>query len=394
MIVLIVLCFCTLCAAQNTKELPADLRTLDSDHYIIHSDLDDDLTADLAHRMDVMFEEYSRRLCDFSPPQDAPKLEVYLFARRHDYMRLTGDRFPNTGGIFISSQNLLAVFLETQGRDGIRRTLQHEAFHQFAQAAIGGDIPVLLNEGIAQIFEEGIWNGRTFLIGQVPPSRVRQLQEDIRENRLTDFGAFINRSAAEWASNLRYKPIAITQYNQAWAMTQFLIYATDERGRPKYRDRLLDMLRLIHAGEDGHSAFVEAFSENTAGFQNLFNEWAHNLGPTAEATYAEHQAILADMLISLGAQGRQFADIGSFRRCLDDGGYRLQSSGSGNLQPGAVFCDLAGRPMGPRQLYFAPAPGSAAPDIICHPADDLELRTHFLRGDGGTLDYETVVQSE
>jgi hypothetical protein len=93
-------------------------------------------------------------------------------------------------------------------------------------------------------------------------------------------------------------------------------------------------------------------------------------------------------------RGRQFADIASFRRCLDDGGYRLESSGANSLAPGSFFCDVNGRLLGPRQLFFAAALGAATPDIVCHPASDLELRTHFLRGDGGTLDYETVVQSE
>jgi hypothetical protein len=386
--VLFIICgLCLRCAAQP-------LRTFATPHYIIHTDLDEDFAADLGHRMDVMWQEYSRRLSEFSPPANAPKLEAYLFARRVEFMQLTGNRFPNTGGIFIPSRNLLAVFLEGEGRDGIRRTLQHEAFHQFAQAAIGGDIPIWLNEGIAQIFEEGIWTGSTFLIGQVPPNRVRLLQDDIRENRLTDFRSFMNRTDAQWASNMRYKPIAIAQYNQAWAMAQFLIYATDENGQPRYRDRLLDMLRLIHAGHTGHSAFVQSFSDNYEGFQLRFNEWAHNLGPTAAATYAQHQAILADMLISLGTQGRQFADIASFRRCLDAGGYRLRSEDSPDQLPRNFFCDLAGKPLGPSQLFFATAPGSTAPDLVCRPAADLELRTHFLRDNSGTLDFETVVQSE
>ena len=363
-------------------------------HYLIHTDLEPVLTADLAMRMDAMWQEYAHRLCDFSPPQDAPRLEAYLFARRSDYMHFTGNRFPNTGGIFIPSRNLLAAFLETQGRDGIRRTLQHEAFHQFAHSAISPNLPVWLNEGIAQIFEEGIWTGNSFLIGQVPPRRVYQLQQDIHAGRLTDFAAFMNQTNEQWASNMRYMPIAITQYNQAWAMTQFLIYATDEHGQPKYRDRLLAVLRSVHAGEDGRAAFADCFSDNIAGFRRLFEQWALGLTPTAEATYTEHQAALADMLISLGMQGQQFADMASFHQCLDDGGYRLQSQNAEAVSPGEFFCDLRGQPLGPRQLFFADAPSSVAPDIVCHPAANLELRTHFLRGENGGIDFETSVEAE
>src|SRR6185437_8222678 len=117
--------------------------------------------------------------------------EVYIFQKRADYVRFTEDRFPNTGGVFIPRRKLLAAFLENQGRDGLRRTLQHEAFHQFAFRAIGPELPIWLNEGLAQIFEEGIWTGSQFIIGQVAPRRVRQLDQDMREQRLTEFRKFL-----------------------------------------------------------------------------------------------------------------------------------------------------------------------------------------------------------
>src|SRR5438093_11038290 len=113
--------------------------------------------------MEQMYAQYSARWSNFLPPQD-DRFEVYLFRRRTGYLRFTGQDPKNTGGIFIPSRNLLAAFLEEQGRDGLWRTLQHEAFHQFALRAIGPQLPVWLNEGIAQIFEEGLWTGNEFNI--------------------------------------------------------------------------------------------------------------------------------------------------------------------------------------------------------------------------------------
>ena len=46
------------------------------------------------------------------------------------------------GGMFLPGRNLLAAFLEGQGRQQLRRTLQHEAFHQFAYNAISPDLPI------------------------------------------------------------------------------------------------------------------------------------------------------------------------------------------------------------------------------------------------------------
>ena len=67
----------------------------------------------------------------------------------------------NTGGVFMSGRNLLASFLGDLGRDSLRRTLQHEAFHQFAHTVISPDTPVWLNEGLAQVFEEGSGRARS-----------------------------------------------------------------------------------------------------------------------------------------------------------------------------------------------------------------------------------------
>src|SRR5205085_299513 len=145
---------------------------------------------DLGRRMDEMYAEYERRLADYNIG-GVPRLEVYLFARQEDYLQFTGDRLRNTGGVYIPRRNLLAAFLEGQGRDGLRRTLQHEAFHQFAYNAISRTLPVWLNEGLAQLFEEAVWDGTSFWLGNVPPRRLRQLKNDLAKVRLIDFSRML-----------------------------------------------------------------------------------------------------------------------------------------------------------------------------------------------------------
>src|SRR5205085_3153808 len=136
----------------------AQLRPVTTNHYRIQTDVDSFLAEDLARRMDGMYDEYSRRLVEFNPKEGSRLFDVFIFQTHSEYARYTNDRFPNTGGVFISGK-ALAAFLEGQGRDQLRRTLQHEAFHQFAFSAIGPKLPVWLNEGLAQIFEEGIYDG-------------------------------------------------------------------------------------------------------------------------------------------------------------------------------------------------------------------------------------------
>ena len=79
----------------------ADLSIIHSQHYEIHTDLDPAFAAELAHRMDVMYEEYEKRLKDLRPPQSAPALDAYLFTREEDYLAFTENRAVHTGGIFV-----------------------------------------------------------------------------------------------------------------------------------------------------------------------------------------------------------------------------------------------------------------------------------------------------
>jgi hypothetical protein len=114
----------------------AELRVVRSKHYLIHSDLDDALLFELGSRMDAMYDEYSRRMSDFDLHEERKPLDAYLFNRKSDYTTFTDSKYLHTGGVFMAGKNQLAAYLEGQ-RDTLRRTLQHEAFHQFAYKALG-----------------------------------------------------------------------------------------------------------------------------------------------------------------------------------------------------------------------------------------------------------------
>ena len=330
-----------------------DLRNLESRHYRIRTDLDADLARALARRMDAMYDEYARRLAAFQPAAaDLPRLDVYLFRTQKDYLAFTGERLQNTGGVYIPRKNLLAAFLEGQGREGLRRTLQHEAFHQFAFTVISPNLPVWLNEGMAQLFEEAIWTGDGFWLGHVAPRRVRQLRSDSAKNRLIPFDQMLSMTQEQWAANLGADgDLGATQYNQAWAMVHYLTFVTDEKDKPLHRGRLIAMLRLLHDGRDGRSAFAEAFSPNVRGFQDRFHEYAAALDPTPTATLIERQGVLGDLLAELTKRNLRFSTVTQFKRTAVAGGYRMhytkgELSWESERDLRVYFADMAGRPLG------------------------------------------------
>lgn len=373
----------------------AGMPVYETRYYRVHTDVERDLARDLCARLDAMADEYGRRLSNFGAKADQ-RFEVHIFRRQQDYLDFTQNRFPNTGGVFMSSRNTLAAFLEGQGRDGLRRTLQHEAFHQFAHTRIGGDIPVWLNEGLAQVFEEGVFDGRRFLVGQAPPRRIRQLQHDMKNSRLTDFRTFLNLSNGAWQQNLSDPDRAATQYTQAWAMAHFLIFAGDGAGGYRYRDRLLRVLTLIHKGVGGTEAFEQCFGTNLEGFQNRFVEYARSLQPTAEAAELERQEVLSDMLVELHQRGQRFDSTESLRKYLLDTRFRIDYR-RGALQWRSdsdinhYFRGPDGAMLSAQQLFFATRAGAPMDDLVRHPPSGLKLRTVFY-GASGKIDRETIVE--
>lgn len=345
-----------------------------------------------------MHEEYERRLMRFSGQIERPRVDAYLFKRQADYLRFAGEEMRSTGGVFIPSRNVLAAFHDGQGRDTLRRTLQHEAFHQFAANSIAYPLPMWVNEGMAQYFEEGLWTGDGFVIGQVPPRRVRQLQSDIRAGRLIDFQKFMNVSPQEWSQALgtRYVTRGATQYNQAWAMVHFLINASDASGQPRFRSRFTYMLELINKGQDAQAAFTQSFSSNFDDFRDRFNEWAANLEPSVEATYIERQEVLADMLIAMHDKNQTFTSIRQFRDTVERTRLRIDYSRgqirwSSGDDASLYFSKMDGTPFDEAELYLQPRRTSPLPDIVCKALPNTALRTRFYRT-GNQLRHELLFE--
>jgi hypothetical protein len=373
-----------------------DMRQLQTKHYTIHTDLDAPLAEELGRGLEAMYDEYSRRLAAFSAEGSDPMLVVYLFRQHEDYNTFTNNRASNTGGVFLPQRKMLAAYYEGQGRDALRRALQHEAFHQFAHSAISPRLPPWLNEGLAVLFEEGIWIDGGFNLGEVPPRRVRQLHADKAGNRLTDFRDFLKITNDRWTEQLNREPgLGAAQYNQAWAMVHFLVFA-QENGQFKYRKRFIDMLRIIHEGAEPQAAFEQAMSKNVDGFQARFSEFVASLQPTERATLIERQEVLGDMLIELNRMGKRYDSIDDFRKDMATNGYRLQYSKnevkwSSEPDPRVYFKTPDGRTLRDDELFFDPRQHAPLPDLVYHGPGELKLRMKFYEI-ANSVQHELIVE--
>ena len=396
------LCFALLLSGAQAQSA---LRTFRTDHYVVHTDLDDDLARDMADELEFAYREFTRRLGLFEnagrPGGDRP-FNVYLFAGQADYVSFAGGEFPNTGGLFVSKKRALAVYLEGQGREQMRKTLRHEAFHQYAFERIGPGLPVWLNEGLAQLFEESVRLGAGeaggLRIGLVTPERLRQLQHDVSKGRLMDIETILRLEDDAWAQTLADRGRAATQYTQAWAMVHFLIYAQDAAGRPLYRDRFNAMLTEIGRGGTGWVAFNKHFGTNFDGFRDRFLQYVQGLRATPEAQAMDDQRVLAELLVLLHQRGMRFESVEAFRAHVMDRKYRLECrrdevTWSTDPDPAVYFRDAKGRPLDARQLRFQPDPRGEMPALVRRPGDGLVYKTRFYVLGDKTL-HETLCEAE
>jgi hypothetical protein len=376
---------------------PPILRVLATAHYRIETDLASELSDDLAQRMDAMYDEYTRRFSQVVQLRPAKPLQVYLFRSRADYLHLVGPRYLNTGGLYVCNRNFLAAFLEGQGRDTLRRTLQHEAFHQFVHEALPDEMPVWLNEGMAQIYEEGLWTGHEFWTGQVPPRRIRQLQLDLKNGRILSFRALAEMSPEQWAQVFTGdRAKGATQYNQAWAIVYFLMHFRDAAGHEPYRPRLISLFQSVQDGTDSMAAFTRIFPD-AAAIDGQFLAYAKALQPTADATLIENQGVLADLLVALHAHQALPGSLAQIRNILRTEGYRMhytreEVKWDSDPEVAVYFADASGRPFTRRELTLERRRGAPIPDLVCRCFEHYQLRTRFLES-GGKVEHEVVIEA-
>ena len=389
-----------------------DLRRLDTRYYRLHSDLPPGLTQTLGRELDAMYDEYARRFAGFGDAGSGAdeRLDVHLFADRDDYVGFVGNVNRHSGGVYIPGRRVLASYLGDRGRDELRAVLRHEAFHQFADVAVGEQVPPWLNEGLAQLFEDGHWqvgpggSGARFVMGGVTPHRLRRWQADRRRGTLPTLAGLVAMDHDAWHANMPDAHAAGSQYNAAWAAAHFFVYATDGEGSPLLRDRLVYMLRLLHAGYDPAEAFRRSVgdpADPTGTMDRALNLYVGTLRPGEVALAREAQEVRADMLEHLHDQGWRPATMAEFRQHVVRAGYRIEYDSDSVRwltaeDPSVYFADPLGRELPASMLHFANgdgrvgAAGRPLPDMVCRTSSGVTIRTRFIAA-GGELDTETTV---
>jgi hypothetical protein len=216
-------------------------------HYVIHTDLPAGEVREAAVRVTKMAEGYFAQLPGVAARRaGVRRLPFYLYNDPSDYRKAGGAE--NSAGYFDGERLMALTLRRPDGQISLStwNVVQHEGFHQLAQEAFGGRLPMWADEGLAEYFGEGIFTGDGFETGLVSQARLGRVREMLREGREAPLREF--RGIAREAWN---RKIDLRNYDQAWSLVHFLMHGEGGRFRPALGEYLKD----VAAGDEPETAY-------------------------------------------------------------------------------------------------------------------------------------------
>jgi hypothetical protein len=190
-------------------------------------------------------------------------------------------------------------------------SVQHEGFHQFAHAVIGGQLPTWLDEGLAEYFGESIFTGDGFVTGVVPPWRLARLKREIGDGSLKSFDGIMALSADQWRSEM-----SRGNYDQAWSMVHYLVHADGG----KYRQPFGACIRDTSTGKPFAKSWSDRIGANDAFQQRWSDYWKCQPESPTSILYAKAAcATLTSFLGRAMAKHQTFADYPAFQAAAENG---------------------------------------------------------------------------
>lgn len=285
-------------------DLPARFKTYDSRYYVIQTDLEGDQVRETTLRMTKMAEEYHDRTRDFSGVI-SNRLPFMIFKNASDYYAAGGP--PRSAGVF-DGEKLMAIAGEKVS-DETWHVVQHEGFHQFARAVIRGDLPIWVNEGLAEYFGQGVFTGDGFITGLIPHGRMERIKESMKDRRVfIPVSSMMDMSHAEWNRQMR-----LENYDQAWSMVHFLAHGEDGKYQKAFSGYMTDLGR----GRDADRAWQDNFGDAN-GFEERWRKYWTELpdNPTGDLYCKASIAILTSFAARATASKQTFDGFEDFDRQL------------------------------------------------------------------------------
>jgi hypothetical protein len=351
-------------------QIPPGMKGVEGRYHFLIYDIPDDQAQEALIRMEAMVDEYTLRTRDFSGKLNR-KLPFYLFRDRAQYTANGG--LPGSVGIFNGSKLMAIAGDKLTTRTW--HTIQHEGFHQFAFAVIGGNLPIWANEGLAEYFGEAIFTGDGFVSGAIPKHRLRRVAGLMNDAKFKPVQEMLTMTNAQWNRELNH-----TNYDQVWAMTMFLAHGDDG----KYQKAFGRYMIALSRGAPWDRAWVDSFG-NVEAFEKKWIEWWTD--EKREASTDVFAQAATQMLTSYLARGmsqkQTFADLDALLAAIEKN--EVQSN-KGDILPESLAADCVSLTRGliKSEVVFTLEAGATArdqPSVVCVLPDGTKITgTYKLKG--------------
>jgi hypothetical protein len=309
-----------------------------SRYYSIRSDLPPADTKAYADHLDVMYDEFARRLVSTTGlKRRSPEFpNVLMFAKQQDYLDTLRTQFgingTGSGGMFFVTPRGagLAFWVEGLPRQRVHHVVQHEGFHQFAYAFFGNELPPWLNEGLAEFFGESVVEGKRVIVGQASPQAVGTVRAAVEQGKHIPFPDLLLMDSARWNGNVQSQSAtARIQYPQSWSMVHFLVYAEDGRYEPMFSD----MLRRLNNGVKPLDAMKQSYSLDTdaevSEFEARWRKYAVELQPGAYVSARGRLEFLAEGLREVWGKGARPETLEQLKAAMREAKFRFTANAHG-----------------------------------------------------------------
>jgi hypothetical protein len=246
--------------------------------YQVFADTDTLTATEVNGFMNQMLAQYSRYFSNWALKDGA---RIVVFANGDDFRayadELTG--MPTHSGLagycHLKTDEDGNTFYElvTFVHDNLWQVLAHEGFHQFLGYELGSQVPVWLNEGLAQYFETSYVQFGKLRTGIINARKLRAAQALIRSRKAPSIGELLAMDRDTFYSNGQ------VTYPTSWALVYYLI---TRDGSTYSSSRFRRYLQDLKLNQNQLLSFQRRFGRDGFQWQSDFERYVLNLQPSEQ----------------------------------------------------------------------------------------------------------------
>lgn len=227
--------------------------------------------------MNQMLQQYSRYFSNWSLKANA---RVIVFSNAEDFRAYAIVPAASVHGGLAGYCHLKTdedgnTFYElvTYEHDNLWQVLAHEGFHQFLGYELGLEVPVWLNEGMAQYFETSYIAYGRLRTGLVSQSKLRAAQSLYRTGQALPVSELLQMDRTTFYAN------AQVTYPMSWALVYYLM---TRDGSSYTNSRFRHYLQDLKFNRDGIASFQQRFGRDSYQWESDFQRYILRLQPQSQ----------------------------------------------------------------------------------------------------------------